>query len=108
MKLLLAWMLDPNRDPAQRPVVHDVYLDTTALEPWLAKIVLAGHVVEPDATSETGLRIRDASSAPETHLNRDYMREMAAVSEDHALWDANITHGITYLADLPPQIGWRL
>ena len=101
MAALLRWLLDPKR-AGPKPTVRDVYLDVTAMEPWLAALVSEGHVVEHDPAG--GLRIRDASVTPDTHLNRAYMLEMSSRSEDFALWDAMLTHGVSYLADLAPQI----
>ena len=62
----------------------------------LAHLMLAGYVVEADPSNETGLRVRDASGSPDTHLNREYIREMAGDDgcgkTRRVAWQCSISH----------------
>ena len=67
--------------------------------PWLARLLNQGYTV---VMREGRFRILDGSRPPETHWNRAFLREVLKDSEDHALRDMVLTHGVSYLADLPP------
>ena len=83
------------------PVVPQVAFGSWGFEPWAGALIDEGHVL---VRQEGLIQIMDCSLTPTTHWNREYLDEVLRNSTDLGLRDAVLTHGVSFLADLPNMV----
>ena len=81
------------------PSVKQVAFGPEGLHDWAARLVERGEVL---VRQEGRIQLMDRSVIPPTHWNRSYLQEVLADSMDAGLRDAVVTHGVDFLAELPP------
>jgi hypothetical protein len=86
---------------AGAPAVEFLAFGLDGVMDWAARLLARGNTI---VRVGGRLRLKDCSTAPETHWNRAAMAHALRDSQDYGLCDAVLTHGMSYLADLAPIV----